>query len=224
MDAKECQDQVAAIARTVVANEATTTDRDSRWPEKGLRALQAAGLGGLMVPRAQGGQGGGLSDLLAACTELGRFCGSTAICFGMHCVGTAVIAAKATRDQCERYRRKYAHTGRTLAQSSIVQHRSTRPGRSMSRGGMRIMPRSSWTRAKGCTTCQWAAPAPRYPSTAGALVAVDHNGVVGKTDGGSGARQASHIDGLRERLGCAAGWSRRGGADPHHHIRPGDGG
>jgi alkylation response protein AidB-like acyl-CoA dehydrogenase len=34
---------------------------------------------------------------------LGQACASTALCFGMHCVATAVIAAKATDDQARRY-------------------------------------------------------------------------------------------------------------------------
>jgi alkylation response protein AidB-like acyl-CoA dehydrogenase len=37
------------------------------------------------------------------CEVLARTCPSTAICFGMHCVGTVVIAAKATPTQRERY-------------------------------------------------------------------------------------------------------------------------
>ncbi|MGJ8671304.1 MAG: acyl-CoA dehydrogenase family protein, partial [Oceanococcus sp.] len=41
--------------------------------------------------------------LALACENLGRECASTAICFGMHCVGTAVIAAHATDEQVKRY-------------------------------------------------------------------------------------------------------------------------
>ncbi|WNG14273.1 acyl-CoA dehydrogenase [Cystobacter fuscus] len=84
------------VAREVVAPEVTRVDGEGRWPETGLRALQAAGLGGLVVPAAFGGQGQGLVALARTCEVLGRVCASTAICFGMHCVGSAVLAAKAT--------------------------------------------------------------------------------------------------------------------------------
>jgi len=90
------------VAAGVLAAHADSVDREARWPEEGLRALQAAGLGGLLVPRRLGGMGHGLLALLRVCEVLGRECGSTAICFGMHCVGSAVIAAKATPDQEER--------------------------------------------------------------------------------------------------------------------------
>lgn len=92
-----------AIAGGVLAAQAEAVDREARWPEAGLRALQAAGLGGLLVPRHQGGLGHGLVALVKVCEALGRECASTAICFGMHCVGSAVIAAKATPAQESRY-------------------------------------------------------------------------------------------------------------------------
>lgn len=87
------------IAATVAAAHAESVDREARWPEEGLRALQRAGLGGLMVPSALGGLGHGLLALLKVCEVLGRECASTAICYGMHCVGSAVISAKATPEQ-----------------------------------------------------------------------------------------------------------------------------
>ncbi|MDD5329752.1 MAG: acyl-CoA/acyl-ACP dehydrogenase [Sulfuricella sp.] len=95
--------QAREIAATVVAAEAEAVDREAHWPEKSIHALLAAGLGGLMVPREHGGLGQGLFGLARVCEALGKECASTAICFGMHGVGTAVIAAKATPDQVERY-------------------------------------------------------------------------------------------------------------------------
>ena len=69
------------------------------WPEEAVRALQAAGLGGLSAPRPLGGAGLGLAGVAAVSEALGRVCASTALCFGMHCVATAVIAAKPTERQ-----------------------------------------------------------------------------------------------------------------------------
>jgi len=91
------------IAKEVIAGEAADVDREARWPQAGIRAMQAAGLGGLVVPESAGGLGHGLLALAQVCELIGRECASTALCFGMHCVGAAVIAAKATTDQHRRY-------------------------------------------------------------------------------------------------------------------------
>ncbi len=87
------------VAREVVAHEIPHVDGEGRWPVRGLRALQAAGLGGLVIAESQGGLGHGLHALARVCEILGRQCASTAICFGMHAVASAVIAAKATASQ-----------------------------------------------------------------------------------------------------------------------------
>lgn len=103
MTRQDALDRAEEIARDVLAPRAADVDREARWPEAGIRALQAAGLGGLVVPLDRGGLGQGLETLAQVCEVLGRECSSTAICFGMHCVGAAVIAAKATHDHEVRY-------------------------------------------------------------------------------------------------------------------------
>jgi alkylation response protein AidB-like acyl-CoA dehydrogenase len=94
---------VREIATDVVAPEAERADQDAQWPEKSIRALQSAGLGGLVAPASSGGLGFGLLAVAQSCEEIGKYCASTALCYGMHCVGTAVIAAKATAYQHEHY-------------------------------------------------------------------------------------------------------------------------
>lgn len=91
------------VSRETIGPNADGVDRDGRWPGDGMRALQEAGLGGLLVPREYGGAGHGLVALAQVCEIIGRECPSTALCFGMHCVGSAVISAKVTDDQRERY-------------------------------------------------------------------------------------------------------------------------
>ncbi|HEX2253114.1 MAG TPA: acyl-CoA dehydrogenase family protein [Thermoanaerobaculia bacterium] len=95
--------RVRQIASEVAGPQAEAVDREARWPAEALGQLQAQGLGGLVVPVSAGGLGHGLLALVEVCEALGRCCPSTAICFGMHCVGAAVIAAKATPEQHERY-------------------------------------------------------------------------------------------------------------------------
>ena len=91
-------ERATTVADGVVKSEAAVVDDDWRWPEHGIRALQEAGLAGLVVPTSYGGLGYGMFALARVCEILGERCSSTGLCFGMHCVGSAVIAAKATPD------------------------------------------------------------------------------------------------------------------------------
>lgn len=96
-------DRATEISRSIAAPQAELTDREARWPRGPLRALQEAGLGGLSVPVEAGGQGQGLRLLVEVCEVLANGCSSTALCFGMHCVGAACLAAQATPAQQERW-------------------------------------------------------------------------------------------------------------------------
>lgn len=78
------------------------------WPAHSLAALSGAGLMGLQVPEHLGGHGQGLLALSVVAETIGKVCPSSALCFGMHCVGTAVIAAKATTHQQDKYLRAIA--------------------------------------------------------------------------------------------------------------------
>jgi alkylation response protein AidB-like acyl-CoA dehydrogenase len=91
------------VAREVLQEEAPRIDREAAWPETGLRALLEAGLGGLVAPKSAGGLGYGMLGLAQVCEVLGRACPSTALCFGMHCVGTAAITARHTAEQQHRF-------------------------------------------------------------------------------------------------------------------------
>lgn len=102
-----------AVATAVVRAEADKCDRKGAWPRASMHALQEAGLGGLVVPEEHGGHGLGMEALARVCEALGRECGSTGLCFGMHTVGTAVLASKATEDHVQRYLRPIAE-GRHL--------------------------------------------------------------------------------------------------------------
>ncbi|MEX2570255.1 MAG: acyl-CoA dehydrogenase family protein [Gemmatimonadota bacterium] len=91
------------ITEAVVAPNAEAEDAEARWPEPAMRALADAGLMGLNVPEEFGGHGQGLSGLVAVTDVLAQESPSTALCFAMHCVGAAVIAAKATQYHQEHY-------------------------------------------------------------------------------------------------------------------------
>lgn len=91
------------ISASRIAPQSDATDREAKWPEHAFRALAEAGLMGLQVPRRLGGHGQGLLALGMVVESIAQACPSSALCYGMHCVGTAVIAAKATPHQEQRY-------------------------------------------------------------------------------------------------------------------------
>lgn len=91
------------IVETEVAPRAAEVDARCEWPAHSMRAFAKAGLMGLQVPSELGGHGQGLMGLSVITEAIARACPSSALCFGMHCVGTAVIAAKATPYHNERY-------------------------------------------------------------------------------------------------------------------------
>jgi isovaleryl-CoA dehydrogenase len=68
-----------------------------------MQALADARLLGLNAPRRVGGHDEGLTGLVAVSHQLAREGPSAALCFAMHCVGTAVISAKATDAQTEEF-------------------------------------------------------------------------------------------------------------------------
>lgn len=106
-------DSASRIVDQVVYPMAQEVDRSASWPAHSMQAFADAGLTGLQVPSRLGGHGEGLLALAKMTELIGRACPSSALCFGMHCVGTAVIAAKATPAQEERYLRPIA-AGRHL--------------------------------------------------------------------------------------------------------------
>lgn len=103
MELQEILDTIKLIAKTTVSEEATAIDEQGQWPENSIRALQKAGLGGLVVSEELGGHGQGLHAIARACEILGEVSGSAALCYGMHCVGAAVIGAKPTEQQKEEF-------------------------------------------------------------------------------------------------------------------------
>lgn len=92
-----------SIAVNVAAPRAEEVDRDAIWPRHTFDALADAGLLSLHVPTRLGGQGQGLTALLLATEAIASGCSSSGLCYGMHNVATAVLAAKATPYHEERF-------------------------------------------------------------------------------------------------------------------------
>lgn len=105
---RSLQHTAAQVTAQQIAPRAEQVDRDYLWPAHSMKALADAGLMGLQVPEHLGGHGQGLLALTVIAETVGKACPSSALCFGMHCVGTAVIAAKATAHQQDKYLRAIA--------------------------------------------------------------------------------------------------------------------
>lgn len=123
---QELRDRVNVIARDSIAPRADEVDRLSLWPADSLQALGRGGLLGLQVPERLGGRGQGLLALAATTEAIGQACSSSALCFGMHCVATAVIAAKASPYHEEHYLKPIAAgahiTSLALSESATGSH------------------------------------------------------------------------------------------------------
>ncbi len=89
--------------KVFISKDAAKRDIEAIWPEKELNVLKEERLTGLVVPKENGGYGLGLLALAQSCEILAQGCPSTAMCFGMHNVGTAVLAAKATAFHKEKF-------------------------------------------------------------------------------------------------------------------------
>lgn len=92
----------AEIARSVVLAEVPDIE-DYHWPARSMQALADAGLLPLAIPQRLGGLGAGMTGMVIAGEELGRISPSASLCYCMHVVGSAVIAAKPSEMQVEKY-------------------------------------------------------------------------------------------------------------------------
>jgi alkylation response protein AidB-like acyl-CoA dehydrogenase len=99
----ELQALADEIAQQALRPRAAEIDEQCLWPAESLKVLADKGLSGLHVPMRLGGREQGLLALAVVCEALAKGCPSTSLCFGMHCVGTAVIVAKATPYHEERF-------------------------------------------------------------------------------------------------------------------------
>lgn len=104
-DVAEIVSRVREVAIRVVAPRAADYDARAAWPEASMRELQREGLFGLVVPRTWGGLGEGLHGLVRVCEVLGHADPSVALCFGMHQVGAACMAARPASGIAERFLR-----------------------------------------------------------------------------------------------------------------------
>jgi acyl-CoA dehydrogenase len=82
---------VRRIADEFAAPNADRVDRDARFPAETIDALRAERALSALIPEEYGGGGVSLPAIAAACFELGRRCGASAMVFAMHQIMIATI-------------------------------------------------------------------------------------------------------------------------------------
>ncbi len=82
---------IKTIADDVAAEHVDDVDRNARFPRETIDALKEAGALSAFVPAELGGAGVSFEALAAACFELGRRCGASAMVFAMHQIQVATI-------------------------------------------------------------------------------------------------------------------------------------
>ena len=85
-------DAVRRIADEVAAPNADDVDREARFPIETVDALRQEKALSALVPEQYGGGGVSFEAIAAACFELGRRCGASAMVFAMHQIQIAAIA------------------------------------------------------------------------------------------------------------------------------------
>jgi alkylation response protein AidB-like acyl-CoA dehydrogenase len=75
------------------AERAEQHDRDATFPKADFDDLRAAGLLGLMVPEALGGNGSGFATYARVAAEIAQGNAATALVYNMHCSVTGALAA-----------------------------------------------------------------------------------------------------------------------------------
>jgi acyl-CoA dehydrogenase len=85
-------DAIGRIADEVAAPNAEAVDRDARFPVETVEALRAEQALSAFIPVELGGGGVAFEAIAAACFELGRRCGASAMVFAMHQIQVVSIA------------------------------------------------------------------------------------------------------------------------------------
>ncbi len=87
LDLKSRTRAAAEIAQT----HAAATDTDGIFPREAFAHLRQQRLLGILVPRALGGEGASLPDIVDVCYALGQACSSTGLIYAMHQIKVACI-------------------------------------------------------------------------------------------------------------------------------------
>ena len=105
-------DQARQLAAAKFAPRAADYDRAATFPSENYVDLHHSGLLAVCIPKAHGGLGADLKTYMLMASEIGRYCGATALTFNMHvssCLWTSSLAdglelEPSAREELERIR------------------------------------------------------------------------------------------------------------------------
>ena len=99
----ELRDRARALAETVMRPVAALHDVEQTYPWEVQKAIKAAGLSGVWIPREYGGLGGGVLDLCIVVEEFSRACGGMGVGYAVNALGSFPIIISGTAEQKQRW-------------------------------------------------------------------------------------------------------------------------
>ena len=123
------QARLCTIARELAeekfAPRAAQYDREASFPTENYKDMASSGLLGICIPKAEGGLGADLKTYMLTASEIGRFCGATALTFNMHvssCLWTGELLDRLELEetvQNQHHAMRKLHYGRILNDGKI---------------------------------------------------------------------------------------------------------
>ena len=113
------------LGQNVFSQRAAQYDRSATFPTENFTDLHKAGLLGVCIPKEQGGHGADLKTYMLMASEIGRYCGATALTFNMHvssCLWTGPLADGLTLEDEQREKLvegRCAHYKRIIDEGAI---------------------------------------------------------------------------------------------------------
>jgi butyryl-CoA dehydrogenase len=99
----DLQRRAREVAEQAMRPVAAKYDVEQTFPWEVQRAIQAAGLSGVWVPKEYGGLGGGVLDLCIVVEEFSRACGGMGVGYAVNALGSFPIILGGTPEQKERW-------------------------------------------------------------------------------------------------------------------------
>jgi len=99
----ELRDRARDLAETVMRPVAAKYDVEQTYPWEVQKAIRAAGLSGVWIPKEYGGLGGGVLDLCIVVEEFSRACGGMGVGYAVNALGSFPIILSGTEEQKRSY-------------------------------------------------------------------------------------------------------------------------
>jgi alkylation response protein AidB-like acyl-CoA dehydrogenase len=99
----ELRAKARELADTVMRPVAAKYDVEQTYPWEVQKAIKAAGLYGVWIPKEYGGMGGGVLDLCLVVEEFSRACGGMGVGYAVNALGSFPIIVGGTDDQKQRF-------------------------------------------------------------------------------------------------------------------------